>query len=137
MSVHDWMREIARKDGRYAPEAFRFLVESLSYAIQLAGKEHAEGPARHVTGQELLAGMRAFGTELFGPLAAQVWRSWGVHTTLDWGNMVFRMVEEEKLSRNEEDSIEDFRDGFDFDEAFVRDYRPVLPDADAWGAQEP
>jgi uncharacterized repeat protein (TIGR04138 family) len=81
--------------------------------------------------------MRAFGAELFGPLAAHVWRSWGVHTTLDWGNMVFRMVEEEKLSRNEEDSIEDFRDGFDFDEAFVRDYRPVLPDADAWGAQEP
>jgi len=131
------MREIARRDGRYSPEAFRFLVESLSDAIRLAGKENAEGTERHVSGQELLEGMRVHALELFGPLAAQVWRSWGVETTLDWGNMVFRMVDEEKLSRNEEDTIEDFRDGYDFDQAFSGSYRPRLPDADEWGSQDP
>ena len=137
MSVQDWMREIARKDGgKYSPEAFRFLVESLSHAIRLAGKEHAEGTERHVTGQELVRGMRAYAIELFGPLAAQVWRSWGVHSTLDWGEMVFRMVEDEKLSRNEEDSIDDFREDFDFDQVFVQEYQLRLPDADDWTAQD-
>lgn len=79
--------------------------------------------------------MRVFATELFGPLAAQVWRSWGVHSTLDWGNMVFLLVEEEKLSRNEEDTIDDFREDFDFDEVFVEPYRPRLPEAGDWGSE--
>lgn len=136
MSVQDWMREIARKDPRYAPEAYRFLVESLGHAMRLAGKEDAEGPERHVSGGELLQGMRFYALELFGPLAAQVWRSWGVHSTLDWGHMVFRMVDEQKLARNESDTIEDFRDGFDFDEAFVEGYAPELPDANRWGTEE-
>ena len=133
MSVQDWMREIARRDGRYSPEAFRFLVESLTHAIRLAGKDEAEGADRHVTGGELLNGMRVHALELFGPLAAQVWRSWGVRSTLDWGHMVFRLVDEEKLSRNDEDTIEDFADGFDFDEAFVRAYVPRLSEPSEWG----
>ena len=137
MSVQDWMRDIARKDGgRYAPEAFHFLVDSLNSAIRLAGKERAEGTDRHVTGRQLLEGLRFRALELFGPLAAQVWRSWGVHSTLDWGEMVFRMVEEEKFSRNEEDTIDDFRDGFDFDEAFVESYAVRLPRSDDWSSLE-
>ncbi len=118
-------------DGRYSPEAFHFLFHSLQHAIRLSGKEEAEGTDRHVTGQELLAGMRAHALELFGPLSAQVWRSWGVRNTLDWGRIVFLLVEGGMLNRQESDTIEDFRDGFDFEEAFVDSYRPSLPDGDA------
>jgi uncharacterized repeat protein (TIGR04138 family) len=126
--VDDPIRALALKDGRYSPEAFRFLFESLRVAIQLAGKDEASGTERHVTGQEVLAGMRAHAAESFGPLAAQVWRSWGVRSTLDWGRVVFLLVEAGLLSRQDSDTIEDFRHGFDFDEAFVRNYRPSLPD---------
>ncbi len=72
--------------------------------------------------------MRQYAMQIFGPLAAQVWRSWGVHRTIDWGRIVFLLVEQNLLNRQETDTIEDFRDGFDFEEAFVRDYRPTLPD---------
>ncbi len=125
--MKDPFRELAREDGRYSPEAFRFLFESLEHAVRLAGKEGAEGTERHVSGQEVLAGMREYALETFGPLAAHVWRSWGVHDSLDWGRIVFLLVDAGMLKRQDEDSIEDFRDGFDFEESFVEGYRASLP----------
>jgi uncharacterized repeat protein (TIGR04138 family) len=131
--MEDPIRALALKDGRYSPEAFRFLFESLSHTVKLSGKEEAKGTERHVTGQELLAGMRAHASELFGPLAAQVWRTWGVKETLDWGRIVFLLVEAGLLNRQDTDSLEDFRAGFDFDAAFVGTYVPTLPEDAASG----
>ena len=125
--MSDAIRRLALQDGRYSPEAFQFLFEALTYAVRLAGKQEAEGPERHVTGQEVLAGMRACAQETFGPLAAHVWRSWGVHETLDWGRIVFLLVEKGMLKRQEEDKIDDFGAGFDFDEVFVEQYKASLP----------
>ena len=120
------LRAVANGNGRFAPEAFSFLYEALPYAVELAGKQDAEGTERHVTGQEVLSGMRAFASKLFGPLAAPVWRSWGIQSTLDWGEVVFMLVDAGLLRRQETDTKEDFRDGFDFDEAFVEAYRVEL-----------
>ena len=125
--MSDPIRKLALKDGRYAPEAFTFLYESLDHALRLAGREEAQGPERHVSGQELLAGMRAYAIELFGPLAGEVWRRWGVRETIDWGRIVFLLVDGGLLNRQDDDKIEDFKDGFDFDETFVRRYKPKLP----------
>lgn len=131
--MEDPIRALALKDGRYSPEAFRFLFESLNHTVKLSGREEAKGSERHVTGQELLGGMRAHASELFGPLAAQVWRTWGVKETLDWGRIVFLLVEAGLLNRQETDSLEDFKAGFDFDEAFVGAYVPKLPEETASG----
>lgn len=127
MNEPDPVRKVWKTDGRYKLEAYQFLFDSLDQAVRLAGREGAEGNDRHVTGQELLAGMREHAMKLFGPLAAQVWRSWGIQSTLDWGRVVFLLVEAKLLNRQEEDTIEDFRDGFDFDDAFVAGYQTVLP----------
>lgn len=126
---------LALKDGRYSPEAFRFLFDALPHAMRLAGKENAEGVGKHVTGQEVLEGMRLLASQLFGPLAAAVWRSWGVNETLDWGRIVFLLVENGLLNRQDSDTIEDFGAGFDFDETFVRQYRVPLPDPAAGGEE--
>ena len=123
------------KDGRYAPEAFRFLFEALPHAVRLAGKEKAEGTAKHVTGQEVLEGMRVHAEQLFGPLAGAVWRSWGVRETLDWGRVVFLLVDHGLLNRQESDRVEDFGAGFDFDEVFVRRYKVPLPDPSKGGEE--
>lgn len=126
--MEEQIRMLALKDGRYSPEAFRFLFEALPIAMRLAGKEKAEGTERHVTGQEVLAGMRAHALQLFGPLAAAVWRSWGVRETLDWGRIVFLLVDNGLLNRQDSDTLDDFGIGFDFDEVFVQQYRVPLPD---------
>lgn len=125
--MSDPLRRLALRDKRYAPEAFAFLFDSLDTAIRLAGREHAEGTDRHVSGQELLAGLREHALELFGPLAGEVWRRWGIREALDWGRIVFLLVDEGLLNRQDQDTLEDFRQGFDFDSAFERDYRPHLP----------
>ncbi len=126
--MSDPLRKLALKDGRYAPEAFLFLFESLDHAVRLAGRESAEGVEKHVSGGELLAGMRAHALEVFGPLGGHVWRAWGVRETIDWGNIVFLLVEEGLLNRQESDTIEDFRARFEFDRAFAGSYTPRLGD---------
>jgi len=125
--MNDPLRKLALSDGRYTPEAYAFLFESLDHAVKLAGREAAEGTDRHVSGQELLAGLRQYAGELFGPLAAEVWRRWGVRESLDWGRIVFLLVEAGMLNRQENDTIEDFRSDLDYDAAFVAGYRPRLP----------
>lgn len=121
------VRKLALEDGRYATDAFEFLFESLEPAIRLAGRGDAQGTERHITGQELIAGLRQEARRLFGPLAAHVWRTWGVERTIDWGHIVFLLVGGGLLNRRESDSIEDFREGFDFDQFFVHDYQFELP----------
>ena len=125
--MEDRVRSIALADGRYSPEAFRFLLEGLERAIELSGRGALKGQARHVTGREVLAGLIDFARSVFGPLAAQVWRSWGIHEPLDWGHVVFLMVDNGLLSRQDSDTIEDFRQTLDFDQEFVDGYRVELP----------
>ena len=125
--MKDPLREIAARDGRYAVEAFQFVYDALDHVVKRTGRSKAEGSERHVSGQELLVGLREHASALFGPLAGAVWRSWGVHETLDWGRIVFLLVDGHVLNRQENDRLEDFAQGYDFDQVFVRDYRVELP----------
>ncbi len=113
---------ICRRDGRYAPQAYYFVFDALDYTIQRMNK------MRHVTGRELLEGVRLYATENFGFLARSVLEEWGVGSTEDLGNIVFNLVEGELLSRTETDRREDFVDVFDFDDAFDQSFRKSLQD---------
>ena len=113
---------ICRRDGRYAPQAYYFVFDALDYTIQRMNK------MRHVTGRELLEGVRLYATENFGFLARSVLEEWGVRSTEDLGNIVFNLVEGELLSRTETDRREDFVDVFDFDDAFDQSFRKSLQD---------
>ncbi len=123
----DPVREIWRKDGRFALEAYQFLFEALERVVKETGRDKNQGLARHVSGEELLDGLRRQALDLFGPLAGEVWRAWGIHSTLDWGRIVFLLVDAKLLSRQESDSLEDFAGRFEFDSAFKDGYRPLLP----------
>lgn len=124
-AVEDTFRKLAR-EGNYSPEAFRFLFEALEHALVLSGKDQAEGSGRHISGEELLAGMRQYARQIFGPLAASTWRSWGIRESMDWGRIVFLLVDAGMLNRQDSDTIEDFKSDFDFEEFFVESYRPDL-----------
>jgi uncharacterized repeat protein (TIGR04138 family) len=105
-------KHVLPKDGRFPLEAYRFLYESLDHTIQRLGER------RHVTGRELLEGIRDLALRQFGPLARMVFDRWNVRRTEDFGDMVFNLVDAGLMSRQETDSREDFAGGFDFDEAF-------------------
>jgi len=118
----DQLSEAALSDGRFAPEAYVFLLEALAYARCRVSRLRGR-PVRHVTGQELLEGFRLLGLERFGLMAKTVFNSWGIYTTSDIGDMVFRLIETGELEKSEQDKRSDFDDVFDFDEAFTKGYR--------------
>ena len=51
-------------------------------------------------------------------LARTVLARWNIRRTYDFGRIVFAMVDNGLMQKTEEDSIEDFRDVFDFKHAF-------------------
>jgi uncharacterized repeat protein (TIGR04138 family) len=113
---------IVRRDGRYSPQAYYFIFDALDFTLNRMKK------MRHVTGKELLEGIRQYATEHFGFLARTVLDEWGVRATEDFGNIVFNLVEAGLLSRTDNDTREDFRDVYRFDEAFEREFRRSLRD---------
>ncbi len=110
------MAEILKRDKRYKLEAYLFLLESLDYARKIFNKP------KHVTGQELLAGIKELAKERFGRMAKMVFATWGVKTTDDFGEIVFNLVDAGLLSKTAEDKKEDFYNVYNFDEVFVKDY---------------
>jgi uncharacterized repeat protein (TIGR04138 family) len=114
------IRQIVRKDTRYKPQAYYFIFDALDWTITRMHK------VRHVTGKELLEGIREYATSHFGFLARTVLAEWGVHGTGDFGEIVFNLVDAGLLSRTENDTRADFVDVYDFEEAFEREFRRSL-----------
>ncbi|TAH38501.1 MAG: hypothetical protein EYC70_03760 [Planctomycetota bacterium] len=106
-------------ERRYAEAAYFFVLEALDYTMCLLGKNRLQGEARHISGPELLEGIRQYAKEEFGPLAPYAFRSWGVQATEDFGTLVFQMCEAGLLNKRDSDRLEDFRNGFDFRNAFA------------------
>ena len=123
---------IVEKDTRYTRDAYLFLREALDHTQKTIPKK-AKGAVRHVTGKELLNGIREYGLAQFGPMTLSLFNEWGIHRCEDWGEIVFNLVETEALSKTETDTRADFQGGYDFVEAFRK---PFLP-AKAIQASEP
>ena len=120
------IEEICGRDARYKPDAYEFVMQAL-HSTQARLKRRG-----HLQGGELLEGIRSLIIDQYGPMAGTVLRHWGVSSTLDFGHIVFNMVENRILSRTEEDSLEDFRDVYTFEDAFghvLRDMPLDLTDA--------
>ena len=116
----DILEDITERDPRYKPEAYEFIMEALTYT------QKKFKASRHVTGDEILIGVRELLTNQFGPMALTVLEHWGVKSTEDLGNIVFNLVENEVLSKTEDDTPECFRNAYSFKEVFVEDYRQNL-----------
>jgi len=118
------IRQICAKDKRYHPGAYFFMMEALDYTARTLEKHTKEGVERHVTGAELLEGIRAFTVQQFGPMSLTVLGAWGVKKTRDFGALVFNLVEAGKPRKTDADRIEDFDDVYDFHEAFAKPFLP-------------
>ena len=115
---------IEAKDPRYRREAYLFVKEALDHTQRMIGKQN-RGRLRHVTGQELLAGIRDFALAQYGPMAMTLLEEWGIRKCGDFGNIVFNMVDVGWLARTDKDSRADFEAGYDFIEAFRNPFLPA------------
>ena len=125
VSFEESLVKIQAKDPRYHREAYLFVRDGLDYTQKMIVKD-ARRRVRHVTGQELIAGIRDFALQQFGPMAKAVLEDWGIHRCEDFGEIVFNMIEVGWLAKTSKDSRADFANGYDFDDAFRK---PFLPKA--------
>ncbi|HMP89198.1 MAG TPA: hypothetical protein PJ991_03300 [Kiritimatiellia bacterium] len=124
VSFQETVDRIAQEYPQYDTNVYYFLREALDYTIKMFEKP-LEGPARHVSGTELLDGIRKYALQEFGPMTRTVLRYWGVNHCEDFGEIVFIMVEKGVLGKTDEDRKEDFAGGYDFDTAFCKPFRPA------------
>ena len=114
--------------GAYPPEAYDFVQQGLSFTVQLVHGAGAKPRAsRHVTGQDLCEGIRQFALNQYGMLASTVLRHWNITTTLDFGRIVFALIEAGQMQKTDDDTVDDFRNVYDFKTAFETDYRIPEP----------
>ena len=117
------LESIVASDARYQREAYIFLRDALDYTTKQQKK--AKGTTvRHVSGPELLDGVRQYALREFGPMVMTVFDNWGIRSTEDIGHMVFNLINAGIFGKTDEDSIEDFKNIYDFREAFVKPFAP-------------
>jgi hypothetical protein len=81
------IEEVVRRDARFHREAYGFVRDALDYTqknIVRSGKESI----RHVSGQELLDGIRTYALQVYGPMAMLVLNEWGLQRCEDFGDIV-------------------------------------------------
>ncbi|MBA3849203.1 MAG: hypothetical protein C0502_04305 [Opitutus sp.] len=119
---------ICKEDPRFDRKAYTFIRQALDHTVKDLRKRQPERTAKsqHVSGPELLAGVRDFALDQFGPLAKTVLNSWGVTRCSDFGDLVFNLIDYNVFSKTDSDRREDFGEIYDFDEAFVKPFAPKL-----------
>jgi len=110
------------QDPRYHPLGYEFVRD----ALHVAAKQFRAGQDdQHVTGQEVLEGVRLHALAEYGPLALTVLNEWGIHRGEDVGCIVYNLIETGYFGKNEGDSLEDFSGGYAFEEAFNQPFQPA------------
>ena len=84
INFEETVEKILAHDPRYARDAYFFLREALDFTQKLIGKEN-RGKVRHVTGTELLDGLRQYALAQYGPMTVTVFAEWGVRECKDFG----------------------------------------------------
>ena len=124
------LAEVVHRDPRYAYEAYEFVFQGLYFTQKMLGREpepkdnpEAEAQEKHhVSGPELLEGIRQLALREFGLMARTVFHMWGLRKTNDFGEIIFNLIGAGLMSKTEEDAKGDFRDIYDFDEASAEDF---------------
>lgn len=116
----------------YPVDAFLFVQRGLDFTVRRIHGElqeaeiedvlsNPDNASRHVSGEELCWGLRDFAIQQYGLLARTLLKRWHIRESADFGHIVFAMVENNLMLKTDDDTIEDFRNIFDFDEVFSKE----------------
>lgn len=119
------LESIRSQDPRFARDAYFFLRDGLDFTIKLRKKN--KDSSSHVTGPQLLDGLRQYALKEFGPMVPTVFAYWGVSRCEDFGEMVFNLIDAGIFGKTDQDSIDDFKGCYTFHDAFVAPYVPEKP----------
>ena len=124
INFDEMLDKIIARDPRYPREAYNFVREGLDHTQKMIGKLPKNDLPRHVSGRQLLDGIRDHALRQFGPMTITVLHEWGLRRCEDFGEIVFNMVENSLLAKTDSDTREDFKGGYTFEEAFRKPFLP-------------
>jgi len=124
-NFHEVIQLICKEDSRYEPGAYNFMRQALDFTLGKIREEEKTTQHRHVTGQELSAGIRDYALGQYGPMSYTLLEQWGITRTEDFGEIVFNLVEYGVFGKTDTDSREDFVGLFDFESAFKAQFKPA------------
>jgi uncharacterized repeat protein (TIGR04138 family) len=126
LDFDDIVALIRKEDARFDKKAYIFVREGLDHAVKELKKRDTDRAkkSQHVSGAELLQGIRVYALEQYGPLALTVLNAWGITRCSDFGEIVFNLIEYNVFSKTENDRREDFAEVYTFEDAFVKPFRP-------------
>src|ERR1043165_5502528 len=115
-----------KEDPRVYRRAYDFVRLGLDHTVKELRKKDATRAerSRHVSGPELLDGLRIYALDQYGPLSKTVLNAWGIKRCRDFGDIVFNLIEYNVFSKTDNDRKEDFADIYSFDDAFVKPFLP-------------
>lgn len=117
--------DILKRDPRYRVEAYHFIFEALDFTLSARGVGR-----RHVSGPEIMDGVRRLALERYGYLARGVFEHWGVTRTDDFGEIVFNLITWDLLQKTADDCKEDFYGLYDFEVVFDVAFEQSLQSVD-------
>ncbi len=120
---------ICKEDNRFQKQAYNFVRQGLDFTVKELKKSDSRraGRSLHVTGVELLMGLRAYALDQYGPMARTVLNEWGVTRCTHFGDLVFNLIEYNVFSKTDQDKREDFSEVYTFEEAFDAPFLPENP----------
>ncbi|MFT3782754.1 MAG: hypothetical protein QM790_12135 [Nibricoccus sp.] len=127
LDFNEVVDQIHKEDPRYDRKAYTFIRHGLDQTVKELRKKDAERAqkSQHVSGSELLDGLRAYALDQYGPLTKTVLNSWGITQCTDFGEIVFNLIDYNVFSKTENDRKEDFSNIYSFDDAFVKPFLPA------------
>ncbi len=118
------LEEVVEEVGAYPIQAYEFIQRGLGYTVEkIHGDVKDPKASRHVSGRDLCEGLREFALLQWGLMAKTVLNRWNIRRTFDFGRIVFALVDYGHMQKTDDDTIDDFRDVYDFASAFDGGYR--------------
>ncbi|MFH1755739.1 MAG: Minf_1886 family protein [Candidatus Latescibacterota bacterium] len=111
IDLYQAIKRIRIRDDRYHGDLYGFVMLGLEYTCSSLGEY------RHVSARELVEGLCAYAKKTYGLMAFTVLNHWGIRSTRDFGMAVFHLIDEGVLFKRDEESVEDFDNLLDLQEA--------------------
>lgn len=109
-----YFEEAAQKNPKYPIAAYCYVEKAVMEAVH--AQENTVGKdAFPVSGQFICAALKNQLLRDFGPAYLDVLHSWNIRNTIDFGNIVFTLVDIRCLHADKEDSLKDFAHVFDLE----------------------
>jgi len=115
---------IITEDPRFDRDAYFFIKDALEFTVEQTKKTRERGTS-HVSGRQLLEGIRDYALKYFGPMVPTVFEAWGITACEHFGEMVYHLIQKGIFGKSEQDSLGDFKGVYTFHAAFVAPFLPT------------